>query len=155
MPVQVSCIFFVILTLALTYERRHEMPVDNALSKQNIQDRYYGRNDPVAKKIMSGFADSQGLDATRRRINSAYLRSFVTNLHLKLISLDIPFPILPSRLCNRTNHTDSRRRDVTFYRQATHQVNRTRRQDKMCLRELQRPTVRRECCAGMGGWIGL
>lgn len=61
MPVQVSCIFFVILTLALTYERRHEMPVDNALSKQNIQDRYYGRNDPVAKKIMSGFADSQGL----------------------------------------------------------------------------------------------
>jgi len=40
---------------------RHEMPVDNALSKQNIQDRYYGRNDPVAKKIMSGFADSQGL----------------------------------------------------------------------------------------------
>ena len=40
---------------------RHEKPVDNALSKQNIQDRYYGRNDPVAQKIMSKHADSQGL----------------------------------------------------------------------------------------------
>ncbi|TDL24829.1 hypothetical protein BD410DRAFT_785553 [Rickenella mellea] len=40
---------------------RHEKPVDNELSKQNIQDRYYGRNDPVAKKIMVGHADSQGL----------------------------------------------------------------------------------------------
>jgi len=40
---------------------RHEKPVDNALSKQNIQDRYYGKNDPVAQKIMSKHADSQGL----------------------------------------------------------------------------------------------
>ncbi|KAF5330853.1 hypothetical protein D9619_005614 [Psilocybe cf. subviscida] len=40
---------------------RHEMPVDNDLAHQNIQDRYYGKNDPVARKIMSAHADSQGL----------------------------------------------------------------------------------------------
>jgi pre-mRNA-splicing factor RBM22/SLT11 len=40
---------------------RHEKPVDNDLARQNIQDRYHGRNDPVAKKIMSGHAESQGL----------------------------------------------------------------------------------------------
>lgn len=40
---------------------RHEKPVESALSHQNIQDRYYGRNDPVAKKIMAGHAEAQGL----------------------------------------------------------------------------------------------
>jgi pre-mRNA-splicing factor RBM22/SLT11 len=40
---------------------RHEMPVNNELSHQNIQDRFHGRNDPVAKKIMSAHAESQGL----------------------------------------------------------------------------------------------
>ncbi|KIJ41278.1 hypothetical protein M422DRAFT_229735 [Sphaerobolus stellatus SS14] len=40
---------------------RHEKPADNGLQHQNIQDRYHGRNDPVAKKIMSQYSDSQGL----------------------------------------------------------------------------------------------
>ncbi len=40
---------------------RHEMPVKNELSKQNIQDRYFGNNDPVARKIMAGHAENQGL----------------------------------------------------------------------------------------------
>ncbi|KAF8586530.1 pre-mRNA-splicing factor SLT11 [Ramaria rubella] len=40
---------------------RHEKPVETELSHQNIQDRYYGRNDPVARKILSQHADSQGL----------------------------------------------------------------------------------------------
>ncbi|KII88348.1 hypothetical protein PLICRDRAFT_41515 [Plicaturopsis crispa FD-325 SS-3] len=40
---------------------RHEKPVENALSHQNMQDRYYGRNDPVARKIMGTHADAQGL----------------------------------------------------------------------------------------------
>jgi hypothetical protein len=31
------------------------------MSKQNIQDRYHGRNDPVAHKIMSTHAVNQGL----------------------------------------------------------------------------------------------
>lgn len=33
---------------------RHELPVDNELSHQNIKDRYYGQNDPVANKILGG-----------------------------------------------------------------------------------------------------
>jgi pre-mRNA-splicing factor RBM22/SLT11 len=37
------------------------MPVQNELSKQNIQDRFFGRNDPVARKILSGHAEKQGL----------------------------------------------------------------------------------------------
>jgi pre-mRNA-splicing factor RBM22/SLT11 len=37
------------------------MPVKNELSKQNIQDRYFGRNDPVARKILAGHAETQGL----------------------------------------------------------------------------------------------
>jgi pre-mRNA-splicing factor RBM22/SLT11 len=40
---------------------RHEMPVKNELSKQNIQDRYFGNNDPVAHKILAGHAEKQGL----------------------------------------------------------------------------------------------
>ncbi|GAB5355359.1 hypothetical protein AAMO2058_000199100 [Amorphochlora amoebiformis] len=31
---------------------RHEMPVTGDLANQNIRDRYYGKNDPVAKKIL-------------------------------------------------------------------------------------------------------
>ncbi|TFY75220.1 hypothetical protein EWM64_g8792 [Hericium alpestre] len=40
---------------------RHEKPIENELSKQNIQDRYHGNNDPVARKIMSTHAVNQGL----------------------------------------------------------------------------------------------
>lgn len=40
---------------------RHEMPVENNLSNQNLQDRYYGRADPVARKILSIYAEGQGL----------------------------------------------------------------------------------------------
>lgn len=40
---------------------RHETPVQNELSKQNIQDRYHGRNDPVAQKILNTHAKNMGL----------------------------------------------------------------------------------------------
>ncbi|WVQ86060.1 pre-mRNA-splicing factor SLT11 [Cryptococcus sp. DSM 104549] len=40
---------------------RHEVPEENGLQKQNIQDRYYGKNDPVAKKILREQAESKGL----------------------------------------------------------------------------------------------
>jgi len=40
---------------------RHEQPVDNGLQHQNIQDRYHGNNDPVARKILRGHAETQGL----------------------------------------------------------------------------------------------
>ncbi|SCZ95837.1 BZ3500_MvSof-1268-A1-R1_Chr8-1g09830 [Microbotryum saponariae] len=40
---------------------RHELPVENELSHQNIKDRYHGTNDPVARKIMARNAVDAGL----------------------------------------------------------------------------------------------
>lgn len=40
---------------------RHELPVENELSHQNIKDRYHGTNDPVARKIMAKHAAESGL----------------------------------------------------------------------------------------------
>lgn len=45
---------------------RHEIPEEGGPSVsagQSIQDRYHGRNDPVAKKILSTQAASAGLKA--------------------------------------------------------------------------------------------
>ena len=36
---------------------RHEMPVKNDLSNQNLKDRYFGRNDPVAKRLLDKIND--------------------------------------------------------------------------------------------------
>ncbi|KAI0362372.1 pre-mRNA-splicing factor SLT11 [Trametes cingulata] len=55
---------------------RHEMPVQNELSKQNIQDRYHGRNDPVAKKILATHAANMGLQPPEdQSITSLFLSS--------------------------------------------------------------------------------
>ncbi|KAJ1968984.1 Pre-mRNA-splicing factor slt11, partial [Dimargaris xerosporica] len=40
---------------------RHEMPIENELSKQNFKDRYYGNDDPVAKKMMERLGDKNQL----------------------------------------------------------------------------------------------
>lgn len=42
---------------------RHEMPTDpnSPLAKQNYRDRYYGKNDPVANKILQKISDRPGL----------------------------------------------------------------------------------------------
>jgi pre-mRNA-splicing factor RBM22/SLT11 len=42
---------------------RHELPKENGLEKQNLQDRYHGVNDPVAKKMMRQQAEIKGLKA--------------------------------------------------------------------------------------------
>ncbi|WVR08621.1 pre-mRNA-splicing factor SLT11 [Kwoniella sp. DSM 27419] len=42
---------------------RHELPKENELSKQSLVDRYYGKNDPVAKKILREQAESKGMKA--------------------------------------------------------------------------------------------
>jgi pre-mRNA-splicing factor RBM22/SLT11 len=39
---------------------RHEMPVDGPLAHQNIKDRYFGQNDPVAQKMLGKFKDKAG-----------------------------------------------------------------------------------------------
>jgi len=38
---------------------KHEIPEITELSDQNIKDRYFGINDPVAKKILRGFNESK------------------------------------------------------------------------------------------------
>ena len=43
--------------------KRHEIPEENGLQKQNLTDRYYGRNDPVAKKILRESAEGKGMKA--------------------------------------------------------------------------------------------
>jgi len=58
---------------------RHEKPVENELSKQNIQDRYHGHSDPVARKILSTHADSQGLKLPEdQSVMSLFLSSLPT-----------------------------------------------------------------------------
>jgi pre-mRNA-splicing factor RBM22/SLT11 len=46
---------------------RHEQPqegdVASGSKQQSMQDRYYGRNDPVANKMLKGVAESKGLKA--------------------------------------------------------------------------------------------
>ncbi|XP_060667841.1 zinc finger CCCH domain-containing protein 40-like [Ziziphus jujuba] len=41
---------------------RHEMPITGELSKQNIEDRYYGVNDPVALKLLNKAGDMSSLE---------------------------------------------------------------------------------------------
>lgn len=60
-PVQVYP-FELHLRCHLTRNGRHEKPADNDMAKQNIQDRYHGRNDPVARKILTTHAKNQGLE---------------------------------------------------------------------------------------------
>ncbi|KAH7340216.1 pre-mRNA-splicing factor SLT11 [Rhizoctonia solani] len=55
---------------------RHEMPNQNELSHQNIKDRFYGRNDPVAKKILSVHAVKQGLEPPQdQSVTSLFISS--------------------------------------------------------------------------------
>lgn len=39
---------------------RHEMPTTGELAKQDMKDRYYGVNDPVAKKMLAKFGEGGG-----------------------------------------------------------------------------------------------
>lgn len=41
---------------------RHEMPVEGELSQQNIKDRYYGVNDPVAMKLLNKAGEMPSLE---------------------------------------------------------------------------------------------
>ncbi|CAE7117704.1 unnamed protein product, partial [Rhizoctonia solani] len=59
---------------------RHELPQENELSHQNIKDRFYGRNDPVAKKILSVQAVKQGLEPPQdKSITSLFISSLPAN----------------------------------------------------------------------------
>ncbi len=48
----------------LLFSSRHERPndPDDPLSEQNIRDRYYGNNDPVAEKLMKRAKEMPALE---------------------------------------------------------------------------------------------
>jgi len=55
---------------------RHELPTDpnDPLAHQNMKDRYYGVNDPVAEKLMRQASDMPRLTAPEdRSITSLYI----------------------------------------------------------------------------------
>ncbi|KAF5373769.1 hypothetical protein D9758_000643 [Tetrapyrgos nigripes] len=59
---------------------RHEQPPNDELSHQNIQDRYHGRNDPVARKMLATNAESQGLKPPEdKSVTSLFLSSLSPN----------------------------------------------------------------------------
>ena len=77
MPLSVRDTAFLLIVSSSNPRARHEMPVQNELSKQNIQDRYHGRNDPVAKKILSTHAANMGLQPPEdQNIVRSFLVSF-------------------------------------------------------------------------------
>ncbi|KAF8798187.1 hypothetical protein BYT27DRAFT_7343931 [Phlegmacium glaucopus] len=81
---------------------RHEMPVDNDLSNQNLQDRYHGRADPVARKILSNHAETQGLkppdDVTITSIFLSSLPSTSTELSIRTHVLQSLPSVQPTQL---------------------------------------------------------
>ncbi|XP_002986095.2 zinc finger CCCH domain-containing protein 40 [Selaginella moellendorffii] len=66
---------------------RHEMPVTGELSQQNIKDRYYGLNDPVAAKLLKKAEEMSTLtppdDTTVRTLYVGGLDERVTTEDLK------------------------------------------------------------------------
>lgn len=65
---------------------RHDKPnePDDPLSEQNIKDRYYGRNDPVADKIMKRAATLPTLDAPEdKSITTLYVGNISEHLSEK------------------------------------------------------------------------
>ena len=126
---------------------RHEKPVENALSHQNMQDRYYGRNDPVAHKIMATHAETQGLappsDPAIVSRNQPPISAFNPTFPL----LDVPIPLLTSYIRYGTQYPHSGHPVITFHPIIPNQVHCPCRKDKVCppffLYFIQPPTVSR------------
>lgn len=78
------------------------MPKENEThkpSQQNLVDRYYGRNDPVAKKILSQNAESKGLKAPEdKSIVSMSCFDYISPKLLILVQTTLLFLGLPQ--CN-------------------------------------------------------
>ncbi|KAK9120431.1 hypothetical protein Syun_018048 [Stephania yunnanensis] len=62
---------------------RHEMPITGELSQQNIKDRYYGVNDPVALKLLNKAGEMPSLVPLKTR---ASRRSMLVALMKELAS---------------------------------------------------------------------
>lgn len=73
---------------------RHEKPENNELSHQNLQDRYHGKNDPVARKIMSTHADNMGLKAPEDQSIVSVCHYRELDVYEQRNLLDIFIPVL-------------------------------------------------------------
>ena len=59
---------------------RHEKPSDpdDPLSTQNIRDRFYGINDPVAEKLLSRYKESPQLEAPEdKTVTTLYIGNVI------------------------------------------------------------------------------
>ena len=66
------------------------MPEDNGLQKQNIKDRYHGRNDPVAKKLLASYAATRGLEPPEdTSIQSLFLTTLPANATEEAVRLHV------------------------------------------------------------------
>ena len=118
LPVRSCPHFLFTSSCELTVDPRHEMPVKNELSKQNIQDRYFGRNDPVAHKILAGHAEKQGLKPPEDESVVSSIRALGL-LDFQLSGSprpDVTIPLLFA--CDRDgrNHPHTRHQVITWRR---------------------------------------
>ncbi|KAH7102385.1 pre-mRNA-splicing factor SLT11 [Auriculariales sp. MPI-PUGE-AT-0066] len=97
---------------------RHEMPSDGPMAKQNIQDRYHGTSDPVARKILGQHADSQGLKPPEdQSVMSLFLTSLPDNAtqeSVRVVAVNsLPF-LEPSAIRNVVHVAKTRCAFVNF-----------------------------------------
>ena len=100
------------------------MPVQNDLSKQNIQDRYHGVNDPVAKKIMNTHATNMGLTPPEDQsiVSLTQLRQWRIRL---IFFVDLYLPHKLARFSERDCHSHEGLTDITCHSTVTDQVCRS------------------------------
>lgn len=72
---------------------RHELPEDKGeLNQQNLKDRYYGVNDPVAKRMLKRLSEMPGLappeDKNVRTLYIGNVQSYITQQDIKYDSSD-------------------------------------------------------------------
>lgn len=111
----------------------HEMPTNNELSKQNIQDRYHGHNDPVARKIMNTHATSLGLAPPEDKTIVRYPPNFMQIPYLCFSFVDFIIPYLTSRNSHGGKHPHTGSTDLALYPPNPNQVRCPCSQVKVCL----------------------
>jgi hypothetical protein len=89
---------------------RHEMPSESnkALAHQNLQDRYHGHNDPVAKNILAKNASNLGLKPPEDLTVVRYIAQLLERKINIVCLIDIPLPIFSSWCIYRNHHPHRR-----------------------------------------------
>jgi len=78
---------------------RHEIPNINELSDQNIKDRYFGINDPVAKKILKGYQENKVITPPAdSNITSLYISGVTDDSIRDKDLIDIFFKVWPNKI---------------------------------------------------------